>query len=118
MKIKASRQNTPYFFLPPAVDNVISGLPLEEIKFLRDETANLVWAVEKKYRTLYGEPISGYDHYISQSKNVPTPASPDHKDSAKYTLMTSVPWNWIPFIPVHTTELLTSSLLFLRHICT
>src|SRR5919198_5322466 len=55
-KDKGQQQhNTPYFFLPPTVDNPISGPPLEEIKFLRDETANLTWAVEKQFRTLYGE---------------------------------------------------------------
>ena len=25
----------------------LTGIPLEEVKMLRDETANLVWAVEK-----------------------------------------------------------------------
>ena len=121
---KGEQHDTPYFFLPPTLDNSISGPPLEEIRFLRDETANLTWAVEKQFRTLYGEPVSGYDHYISQKEkfvssqqNASSSGGPsatnaiDNKDkaAAKYTLMTSVPWNWIPFIPVHTSNFLRES---------
>jgi hypothetical protein len=192
--------NTSYFFLPPVVDHIISSPPLEEVKFLRDEVANLVWAIERQYRTFYGEPVSGYDHYFEQRnksekaswKNIPGSDSSKLKDflkhnykvdwieslefmknddekainvssiasttpshslsvklddepskatkstltidndvedefnmvqengepkiilqrpqkSIKYTFMTGVPWNWIPFIPVHTTELLLSA---------
>lgn len=104
---------TPYFFLPPTIDHVITGPPLEEVKILRDETANLVWGVERIYRTYYGEPVSGYDHSVLlQSKTTTDALSNDivGKESdkpLKYRLMTSVPRNWIPFIPVHTTELTT-----------
>lgn len=81
---------------------------------LKDETANLVWGVERVYRTYYGEPISGYDHSVLiQSKTTDAPAEDnvgeDSDKPLKYRLMTSVPRNWIPFIPVHTTELTTGS---------
>ena len=65
---------TPYFFLPPTIDHVLTGPPLEEIRMLRDETANLVWGVERVYRTYYGEPVSGYDHSVLlQSKTTNGP---------------------------------------------
>jgi len=107
---------TPYFFLPPTMDNVLTGIPLEEIKMLRDETANLVWAVGKTYRTLYGERVSGSDHSVLLQRRITEGLSAgDDKDEEsekpiKYTLMTSVPRNWIPFIPVHTTEVITAPL--------
>jgi hypothetical protein len=114
---------TPYFFLPPTVDNVLTGTPLEEVKMLRDETANLVWAVERMYRTFYGEPVSGYDHsFLLQRKATEGLSGGDETDEEsekplKYTLMTSVPRNWIPFIPVHTTQITTAPLdPLLRHI--
>ena len=104
--------NTRYFFLPPSVDNIISSPPIEEIRFLRDEIANMVWAVERKYRTLAGEPISGYDHSTwRQRKKLEEKHDHEKKEESatdntiKYTLMTStVPWNWIPFIPVHADK--------------
>jgi hypothetical protein len=113
-KDRDQQHRTPYFFLPPTVDHVLSGSPLEETKMLRDETANLVWAVEKTYRTYYGEPVSGYDHYILRQRksNEDSPIDDTEDDSNKpitYTIMTGVPWNWIPFIPVHTTEEISSS---------
>jgi hypothetical protein len=84
------------------------------------ETANLTWAIEKIYRTLYGEPVFGYEHYLSKNKNKQIDddnnnhnndgSIVDNAASSKplnYTLMTSVPWNWIPFIPVNTTKFLS-----------
>ena len=107
---------TPYFFLPPTIDFVLSGTPLEEVRMLRDETANLVWAVERTYRTFYGEPVSGYDHSFLLERRTKEGLSPDEKGDEsdkplKYRLMTSVPRNWIPFIPVHTSEVTTTSTL-------
>jgi len=112
-KDRDKQHYTPYFFLPPTIDYVLTGPPLEEVKFLRDETANLVWAVEKKYRTFHGEPVSGYDHSVLLQKKTTTDvlSSDDNEEGEesdkplKYRLMTSVPRNWIPFIPVHTTKL-------------
>ena len=73
-KDRDQQHYTPYFFLPPTIDYVLTGPPLEEIKMLRDETANLVWGVERIYRTCYGEPVSGYDHSVllqSKTNNGP-----------------------------------------------
>jgi hypothetical protein len=111
-----TRYNTSYFFLPPSDEYIISGSTLEEIKFLRDETANLAWAVEKTYRTLYGEPVSGYEHYLSKNKNEEIVndgniiSNASSSKPVKYTLMTTVPWNWIPFIPIHTNKFLPESM--------
>jgi len=115
-KDRDQKHNTPYFFLPPTIDHVLRGNPLEEIKILRDETANLVWGVEKTYRTYYGEPISGYDHsiYLQRRSNGTSPPineTEEDEDSdkpIKYTIMTDVPWNWIPFIPGHTIKEISS----------
>jgi hypothetical protein len=113
-KKRDKQHNTPYFFLPPTIDYVLTGPSLEDVKILRDETANLVWAIEKAYRTYYGEPISGYDHSVLlQSKDANALSDDTNGDDSekplKYRLMTSVPRNWIPFIPVHATELTTHS---------
>ena len=113
-KDRDTQHYTPYFFLPPTIDHVLTGPPLEEIRMLRDETANLVWGVERVYRTYYGEPVSGYDHSVLlQSKTTNGPSDDevgeDSDGPLKYRLMTSVPRNWIPFIPVHTTKLTTGT---------
>lgn len=105
------KSNTQYFFLPPVIADYDLAVSHEEVKFLRDETANLTWAVEKKYRTLYGEPINGYDHYFYRLNSIIQTQLNDEiepliqKEALKYTFMTTIPWNWIPFIPVHASEL-------------
>jgi|GEM_PF-6618838 len=102
---KEQEHSSPYFFLPPAIDSVLTGDVIEEVKMLRDETANLVWGVEKKYRTYFGEPISGYDHSVALNSREVIPelnvTQGDDDKPLKYNLMTRVPRNWIPFIPVH-----------------
>ena len=113
-KDRDQQHYTPYFLSPPNIDYVLTGTPLEQIKMLRDESANLVWAVENTYRTSYGDPISGYDHSVLLEKKLedqlPPNGTEDNSDKPlKYTLMTSVPRNWIPFIPVHTTTEITTA---------
>lgn len=64
----------------------LPGSPLEEVVFVRDEQANLVWAVE----TLPRDPAA------PPSLAAP-PASPR---MPRYTLMSPVPQRWIPYVPV------------------
>jgi hypothetical protein len=45
----------PALFLPPAALNTIEGAALEEVQFVRDETANLVWALERVVQTPGGD---------------------------------------------------------------
>jgi hypothetical protein len=112
-KDKDRQHYTPYFLLPPTLDYVLAGTPLEEVKMLRDETANLVWAVEMMYRSMYGVPVSGYDRAVLLQRKIKEALSAQERDKEpgkeldkplKYTLMTNVPWNWIPFIPVNAQD--------------
>jgi hypothetical protein len=77
------------FFLPPVLGPSLDGLPNEEVAFVRDEMANLVWAIEK---TIDGK---------AQSTS-PPPAAPDavEGDRYRYQISTGVREHWIPFIPV------------------
>jgi hypothetical protein len=89
-------------FLPPALTKVMEGALLEKTHFLRDEMANMVWAVEKVVPSAMG---AGADGYLVAGATTPPapPAGPLHPTAAlvRYLLGTDVPGNWIPFIPVH-----------------
>jgi len=91
--------------LPPGTPKVATGPALEEVTLVRDESANLVWGIEQTVRMASGEGRSG-DEVAAESlafrRRLHTPEHPDgpHAPIA-YQVMSSVPENWIPFIPVH-----------------
>lgn len=102
--------NIESFYISNFNKNLATTRNHEEIKFLRDETANLTWAIEKKYRTLYGEPVNGYDHYFYHLNQLLKQKEDESAEAPlngalKFTFMTNIPWNWIPFIHVHASEL-------------
>jgi hypothetical protein len=90
------------FFLPPAVAKLLEAPPLEKVHFLRDEMANMAWAVERVVPSQLGVGINGYAVAARAASQVPPPP-PLAPTTApvRYVLGTDVPYNWIPFIPVH-----------------
>jgi hypothetical protein len=83
--------------------------PVESVHFVRDEMANYVWGIENVVPDLMGRGQDGHAAAIELSNWIqpylPPPAVPFSKPVTgtllNYTLMTTVPENWIPFLPVH-----------------
>ncbi|HSS76706.1 MAG TPA: hypothetical protein VLV54_08160 [Thermoanaerobaculia bacterium] len=98
----------PFLIQPPtAAGSVLEGPMLEEVRFLRDEMANMVWAIEEILEGGSGQPLRGLER--SQASKpaeppAPAPAPPGPPLPAavplKYQIQTEVPENWIPFLPV------------------
>jgi hypothetical protein len=88
------------FYLAPALTKSLAGEPLEQVNFLRDEMANLVWAVENRVPSQAGKGVSGDEMAM---KDAPPPPFVPVNDTVqiRYVAGTTVPDNWIPFIPVH-----------------
>ena len=94
-----SRSNTNLFYLPPALTKVLEGEPLERVNFLRDEMANMVWAVENVVPSQSGKGVNGNEMAVTAKPDEAfTPAG---EAKIRYVVGTTVPENWIPFIPVH-----------------
>ena len=84
--------------------------PTEDLLLVRDEVANMVWGVETTVPLANGETMRGleaarqtraaYEALLANSGGVPPVVSPPAAPIA-YQVMTTVPENWIPFIPVH-----------------
>jgi hypothetical protein len=87
------------FYLAPAVTRSLENDPLEQVNFLRDEVADLVWAVEDTVPSQSGKGVSGKQ--IALKTTPPPDFVPAGSASIRYVLGTAVPDNWIPFIPVH-----------------
>jgi hypothetical protein len=86
------------FYLPSSVLKNQQSEPLEKVNFMRDEMANMVWAIESMVPSAAGgnrrikSDLTRYDQDF-------VPVDPEAK--IRYLIGTSVPKNWIPFIPVH-----------------
>ena len=92
----------PLFFLPPTLGPSLNGPPLEEVLFLRDEAANMAWAVERLAQGPAGYPA---DLHAAPGG----PAAPPEDSLAigpdgrlAYRLTTGAPRNWHPLVPVRT----------------
>jgi hypothetical protein len=90
------------FLLAAAAAKTLEAPPLEKVHFIRDEMANMAWGVERVVLSGLGEGVSGYAvaaRAVGQTP-VPPPLQPTTAP-VRYVLGTDVPYNWIPFIPVH-----------------
>ncbi len=96
----------------PSVPKIQESQPVEGVHMVRDEVANLVWGIETTVPTPTGLSISGRRaardsrralRRIAEDQFPAAPeADPLENDAAiRYQLMTRVPENWIPFVPVH-----------------
>ena len=113
------------FLFPPTLTRTLEGDPIEEVSLLRDEMANMVWGVEERIddgcgssmdATLLAADVGQFveDSYEAEVEKARlsvdiTPdgralMTSDRKADYKYTLMTSVPFNWIPFVPQHIKD--------------
>jgi hypothetical protein len=87
------------FFLPPTLPYRLEGEPLEEVAFVRDEMANMAWAVERIVQGASGLPMD-------RRMELPSAGVHQRVDAAHitadliYRLMTPVADNWLPLVPV------------------
>lgn len=87
------------FLLPAALATTLEGDPIEQVNFLRDEMLNMVWAVEERIPDQTGAGINGHD--AADKTGVQPPVIAGSPANIRYVLGTTVPENWIPFLPVH-----------------
>ncbi|MGE0449068.1 MAG: hypothetical protein AB7Q29_05725 [Vicinamibacterales bacterium] len=86
----------PRLLLPAALPQHEEGPPIEEVLLLRDEPANLAWAVERTIESPAGRPVSRVRESVA---DVPPTAEPG---AWAYDLSTSVPSWFVPLVPVRT----------------
>ncbi|PWT72898.1 MAG: hypothetical protein C5B46_06165 [Proteobacteria bacterium] len=87
------------FLLAPALLKTLEAESVEEVLFLRDEMANLAWAVEKTIESAIERPLNRYE----QQKFLPAPSAVPSA-VLNYQLATAVPDYWVPLLPVRTAD--------------
>ena len=95
-------------FLPPSLAKVYESYPLEKVVLARDEIANMVWGVEETIPGVSGEGVNGFEagkslanYFTPEGARLNQPRTPNDAKIG-YLLGTTVPENWIPFIPART----------------
>ncbi|MBA3315748.1 MAG: hypothetical protein H0T47_20985 [Planctomycetaceae bacterium] len=93
----------------PVCRKVLEGKPLEEVYLLRDEIANMVWAVEGQVPLANGKSKlgkeAGYELRASLQqqldKTAQSPPEITYQADIRFQVLNTVPEEWIPLVPVH-----------------
>jgi hypothetical protein len=95
------------FFLPPSLLKSIESRPVEEVLFLRDEMANLAWAVERLTESATERPLNRFEAHVEQKRRREQEAAGQVSSAAealRYRLAAEIPDYWIPLMPVRTGQ--------------
>ncbi|WP_062302666.1 hypothetical protein [Demequina subtropica] len=94
-----------HLYLPKTLPHISDGEPLEQVVFVRDETADMVWAVEQRIPDALGgsRDAAEASRRLRQQLDPQADAAPaaTAEGALRYILQTEVAENWIPFVPVH-----------------
>ena len=89
------------FFLTPSLLKSLESRPIEEVLFLRDEMANMAWGVERIIESATEQPLNRFEQ---QGELTPSPPERSDQNKLIYKLVTEVPDNWVPLLPIKSSE--------------
>lgn len=93
------RPRSNMLFLAPALLKTIDSRPLEEVLFMRDEMANIAWAVEHVVQ-------GGIENRLQPSavRDAPQTTLTQPSGLPQYRLATDIPANWTPLLPQRVAD--------------
>jgi hypothetical protein len=74
---------------------VLDGATLEDVNFMRDEMANIAWAIERSVEGATEQPVRR-----SSAGAAASAITVSGNELPRYLLSTTVPDNWTPLLPV------------------
>lgn len=83
----------PLFLVTPSAGVEQVGEPVEDLRYVRDESANLGWAVERLVEDALGRPVDPYPDGAP-------PAARQVRAGVAYRVQSEVPVGWTPLVPV------------------
>ncbi len=89
-------------FLPPTLGTSLHGPDLEEVLLLRDEMANMAWAVERVVEGPLGQAFNRSEAFFRSRESQSRPsgfASEENLPALVYRLESEVPQHWISLQP-------------------
>ena len=89
----------PRLLMAPTTPKTTEGAPSEKVLFLRDEMANMCWAVERIVPSAAGIGVDGEVVAVAMALPQIDPPPPAAGAAVRYRLGTGAPAYWRPFIP-------------------
>ncbi|MET9735085.1 hypothetical protein ABZZ79_31920 [Streptomyces sp. NPDC006458] len=93
---------SPWMYRPASLPGGLEGPPVESVVLLRDEQANLAWAVEEYVADRADERIDRHERWTTAAR--PRPA-PEPGAAPRYLVATEVPAHWYPLVPQVLTDM-------------
>ncbi len=91
----------PLLLVPPTVQAIDAGRPLDDVLMGRDEVANMAWAVERRVEGAYGRGIDPLAAVSPGGRRSAPPLEPGEVDDRwVFDLGGAVAGNWLPLLPV------------------
>ena len=90
------------FFLPPTSGRKIEGVAVEDVLFMRDEMANIAWAIERVIESPLERPTPRVERESDAGDAVSSEATGRAQAPPRYRLSSKVPGYWIPLLPIQT----------------
>jgi hypothetical protein len=88
-----------WLLIPPVLAASMDSQPVEEVVFVRDPSADLVWGIEHIVTNAVGRSIRRSEDLLAQNRIQPPDPREGLPDAWVWRLATSVPENWIPLLP-------------------
>jgi hypothetical protein len=90
-----------FFVLPPTAGSALqTGRVVEEVRFARDEMANMVWAIENVLENAAGDPWPQHERDATRNPTTTPPVTAGAPVPLRYQVESRVPEYWIPLLPV------------------
>ncbi len=94
-----------FVVLPPIAGRALQhGPAVEEVRFARDEMANIAWAIEGVTASRIGERRRGTERDAAVDAAIPPPTPPATTAPLRYLVESKVPVHWIPLLIPNTTN--------------
>ncbi|MFK0124283.1 hypothetical protein ACIQSP_13290 [Streptomyces nigra] len=87
---------SPWMYRPASLPGGLEGPAVESVVLLRDEQANLAWAVEETVADRAGERIDRHERWTTA---VPPRPALEPGAAPRYLVATEVPEHWYPLVP-------------------
>lgn len=99
------RPTSPWFFLPPTLPASLESAPVDVVSLLRDEMANVAWAVESLVRDDQGRRLDRFSRWAArraaalEAAEAAAAVGPAVSIDPLYRVTSEVPDHWFPLLP-------------------